>query len=151
MVNFVYTPAKKFIIDGAWDFSTTGTDIRVALLSTNTTAGTEEDAATIDSPGFTVVDEFNGSGYSAEGQALVSEATNVDTANDRAEFTATNITWSSVSAGTRDVQAALLFKFDTSFILSVPVAYIDTGGFPFTPGGGDIVIQWNAEGVLQIT
>ena len=123
--------------------------MRVLLVMTNTTADTEEDSVTIG--GVTTLDEFDGSGYSAGGAALAAEAVNKDTANDRAEFDATDLTFASLGAGTRQIAAALLYKFVTSVALSLPVAYIDSGGFPISANGGDITLQWNVEGILQLT
>jgi len=147
MASFVYDNAKEQILLGTIDFSTD--DMRVALLMTNTTADTEKDKATI--AGFTTVDDFDGAGYSAGGSALAGEAVAEDGANNRAEFDATNLTFSSLGAGTRQIAGALLYKFVTDFNSSLPVAWIDSGGFPITANGGDITLQWNAEGILQAT
>jgi hypothetical protein len=121
-------------------------DIRVMLVMTNTTADTEDDVNTISA--FTTLDEFDGAGYSR--QALASQAVNEDAANNRAEFDATDSTFSSIAVGTRQVQAAILFKHVTNDTDSVPLAFIDDGGFPFTANGSDVVSQWNAEGILQL-
>ncbi len=146
-MSFVYTKAKQQLAVGGLDFSTS--DMRVALVMTNTTADTEEDVSTISA--FTTLDEFDGSGYSSGGSALAAEAVAQDNVNNRAEFSATNLTFATLGAGTRSVQAALLYKFSGSFAASLPVAFIDTGGFPFTTNGGDINFTWNVEGIVQVT
>lgn len=145
MASFVYDNAKEQILLGTIDFSSD--DMRVALLMDTTTADTEKDKVTV--AGFTTVDDFDGSGYSAGGAALAGEAVAEDNANNRAEFDATNLTFSALGAGTRAIQGALLYKFVTNFNSSLPIAWIDTGGFPVTANGGDITISWNAEGILQ--
>jgi len=146
MASHVYDNAKEQLLLGTLDFSTD--DIRVALLMTNTTADTEKSAAT--NAGFTTLDEFDGSGYSAGGSALAGEAVTEDGANNRGEFDATDLTFSSVGAGTRSIDGALVYKFVTNFNSSIPIAWID-----FSPdivaNGGDITIQWNAEGIIQLT
>jgi len=147
MASHVYDNAKEQLLLGTIDFSTD--DIRVALLMTNTTADTEKSAATV--AGFTTDDDFDGSGYTAGGAALAGEAVSEDGANNRGEFDATDLTFSSLGAGTRNIQGALVYKFVTSFSASIPIAWIDTGGFPVTANGGDITITWNAEGILQLT
>ncbi len=147
MASFVYDNAKEQILLGALNFSTD--DMRVALLMTNTTADTEKDKVTI--LGFTTVDDFDGTGYTAGGAALAGEAVVEDNANNRGEFSATNLTFSALGAGTRQIAGALLYKFVTDFNSSLPVAWIDSGGFPITANGGDITLQWNAEGILQAT
>lgn len=147
MPNFVYTIAKDRILKATLNFETA--DLRVALLMTNTTANSEEDALTIG--GFTTPDDFDGTGYTAGGAALASLAVNRDDPNNRAEFDATDLVFSALGAGSRQIQAALLYLFVTNFSSSIPIAYIDTGGFPVTANGGDITLQWNAEGILQAT
>ncbi len=148
MANFVYNEFKRAVAEGEIDLNATD-DIRVMLVMTNTTCDTEDDANTF--AGFTTIDEFDGTGYTTNGAALTSEVVNEDAPNDRAEFDADNVTWSSVSAGTRDIQAAVVYKWITAQSSSMPICYIDTGGFPITPNGGDITIEWNAEGILQFT
>lgn len=145
MANFTYTPAKAEIAKGNIDF--VNDDIRVALVMTNTTADTEEDTALMN--GFTTLDEFDGANYARI--ALASQAVNQDDANDRAEFDANDITFSALGAGTRNAQAAIVYKHVTDDTDSIPIAYIDTGGFPFAPNGNDVVVEWNGEGILQVT
>jgi len=147
MADFVYDNAKEQLLLGALDFSTD--DMRVALLMTNTTADTEKAAATVG--GFTTPDDFDGSGYTAGGAALAGEAVTEDGANNRGEFDATNLTFSALGAGTRNIAGALLYKFVTNFNSSIPIAWIDSGGFPVTANGGDITLNWNAEGLIQAT
>lgn len=145
MADFCYTRAKRDIALGDIHFDTD--DMRVLLVMTNTTTDTEEDKTFIDQ--FTTLDEFDGAGYSRG--ALGNEAVNEDTTNDRAEFDADNLTFSSISAGTRNIQAAVVYKHVSNDTDSVPVLFIDSGGFPFTANGGDLVLSWNAEGIAQIT
>ena len=69
----------------------------------------------------------------------------------RSIFSASNVTFTALGTTALQVAAIVLFKFVTSFSASLPVAYIDTGGFPITTNGGDIAIQWNAAGIIQAT
>ena len=148
MADFAYTRAKRNIALGDIHFDTD--DFRVILLMTNTTADTEKDKATIND--FGTLDEFDGSGYTtATGASLANEAVNEDAPNDRAEFDADNLTFGSISAGTRNIQGMIVLWWSGTFATSVPVLWIDSGGFPFTANGGDLVIAWNAEGIAQIT
>lgn len=159
-MSFIYTPVFKRILDGDYDFADTALDLRVILVMSSTTAGTDEDAAVLSDIG--TLDEFDGTGYtahSAGGTALTSEATSLQTTgvpgvnddDDRAEFDAANVTMSTIGAGTRNVQAAIVYRrVDDTTANDQPVAYIDTGGFPFAANGSDIVITWNAEGIIQL-
>lgn len=65
-------------------------------------------------------------------------------------FDAADITFSTVSG---DQAEAILIYIDTGVEgTSRLVAYMDTGftGLPVTPGGGDIVIVWNASGIFTL-
>jgi hypothetical protein len=120
-------------------------DVRAALLMTNTTGDTDVDAEFIDD--ITTLDEFDGSGYSR--QALDSEALNVDAANNRVELDAADEVFSTLGNGTRQIAGILLYIHVTNDTDSPVVAWIDSGGFPLHPDGGDLTITWNAEGILQ--
>ena len=145
MSDFLYTHAAAEMLKGNIDFD--GDDMRVLLVMTNSTADTEKDVDDIDE--FTTLDEMDGTNYVRK--ALANEAVAEDEANDRGEFDADDVTWTSLGAGTRNVQAAILYKHVTDDTDSIPIAYIDSGGFPFTATGADVTIQWNAEGILQLS
>ena len=144
-MSFAYTPAKYKFARGeiAWHTS----DIRVLLVMSNTTADTEQDAATISA--FTTLDEYDGANIVRK--ALAGEVVNEDDPNNRAELTADAVTWTALGAGTRQGVGMVVYKFGTDDTDSVPILYIDTGGFPFTGNGGNVVFTPNAEGIAQFT
>jgi hypothetical protein len=136
MASFIYNELKKLVLNGGIDFD--GHDIRVALLMTNTTADTQNDGIdTIND--FTTLDEFNGSGYVRK--ALTNETVTKDDTNDRAAFSADNVTWTTLGAGTRSVAGALIHRHVTNDTDSIPLAWIE---FSATPDGNDFVIKWNS-------
>lgn len=149
MADFVYNVAKKQLLDGDLDFNAPN-DIRVLLLE----AATDEnpDDATVQAvlarAGTT---ELTSTNYSR--QALTGETTSQDDANDRAEFDAADVTFSSVSrAGSETVVAFVVYKHVTADSDSIPIAFVDSAtGLPLTPNGSDITIAWNAEGILQLS
>lgn len=143
MANFVYTTAKKGLMDGTIDL--TG-DIRVMLCMSNTTADEEEDTTFIDQ--FTTLDEHDGANYVRK--ALASGAVTNDDANDRGEFDAADVVWTALGAGTRAAAGLVLYLFVSDDTDSVPIAWIDDGA-PFSPNGGNVTYQWNAEGIIQLT
>lgn len=146
MASFVYTPAKSKLLSGDLDLNLH--DIRVLLCMTNTTADTDQDAAVITD--ITTLDEFDGANYVII--ALANEAVNTDAANNRAEFDADDISWTALGAGTRQAAGMLVKRHvDGTAANDIPIAWIDTGGFPFTANGGDVNVGWNAEGILQAT
>ncbi len=146
-MSFVYTPAKELLLKGDLDFD--GSDLRMLLVMTNTTADTEQDTALISA--FTTLDEYDGTGYSRA--ALASEAVTRDDPNNRAEFGATSPVsfGTTVAAGTRSAQAAILYKHVGADSANIPIAFIDSGGFPLNGGGGPFELAINAEGLLQAT
>lgn len=145
-MSFVFTPAKEQLAKGL--LAMHSSSWRVALLMTNTTVTSNEDAATVS--GISTLDEYNGSGYAR--QTPASPAVNRDDPNNRAEFDANDITFAALGAGTRQAQGMLLIKnVDGTAANDIPVAYIDGTGFPFAGNGGDVTIQWNVEGIVQLT
>jgi len=142
MANIVYTQATKEIGDGNIDWI--NDDIRVILVDNSTTADTEEDAATIS--GFTTLGELSGTGYSRK--VLASKAVNKDDANNRTEFDAADVVYTSINAGT--AQAAIIYKHVTNDTDSIPLMYIDQTDFPIITNGGDVTLNFNVEGILQL-
>lgn len=145
MATHVFNYAKGEILKGNIDLD--GHDIRFMFLMTNTTADTENDAIQfIDD--LTTLDEFDGSGYSAGGFALDSEAVAVDDANDRAEFDAADEACGALGAGARSIAGVLIYKFVTNNTDSIPICWNEFAS-PVTADGSSITVQWNAEGILQ--
>jgi hypothetical protein len=122
-------------------------DIRIAKLSSNTTADTERDAVDHGND-ITTPDEFDGSGYTSGGQALDSQAVNIDDANDRAEFDAADEA-AALGAGTRAIQGNLLISFITNFSGSLVLHWIEYASNK-TPDGSTFTDVFNAEGILQM-
>lgn len=147
MANFAYTNFKRGLMAGEFDLASD--DIRVLLVMTNTTADTEKDVATFGD--FTTLDEFDGANYTSLGIALTGEAVTADDANDRGEFDAVDVDFPALGPGTRQIQAGIAYKFVTDLASSIPLAYIDSGGFPLTGIGGNVLVTWNEQGILQTT
>lgn len=140
---FIYNEAKRAILRGEIDLQ--ADDMRVLLVMGDTTADTERDANTL--AGFSNLDEMTGVNYVRK--ALAAEAVTENAGSNRAEFDAQDLTWTALGAGPRQVVGAVLYKHVASDADSVPVAYIDTGGFPFTASGADFSVFWNAAGILH--
>lgn len=147
MASFVYTPAKALLAKGLLNLHTGGNDIRMALCMSNTTADTDQDAATISAIG--TLDEMDGANYARK--TLAGEVVNQDDANNRAEFDFDDVTWTALGAGTRAIAGALIFKFVTNDTDNIPIAWVDSGGFPVTANGGDLTYAVDAQGAIQLT
>lgn len=150
MASFVYTKRFTELLNGDLDFA--ADDIRAILVDSGTTLDTEEDIDTF--AGATTIGEITATNYSSGGAALASEAVNEDLPNDRAEFDAADLTWSSLGGATNDtIQAIVIYKWITNLNSSKPIAYLDSAKIsqlPLTTNGGDVTFQWNAEGILQL-
>lgn len=144
-MSIVYTPFKGDLLRASHNF--TSLDARILLAMTNTTFDTEQDDEFVGDT--TTPDEYDGANYARK--ALAGEAVNDDAANDRGEFDANDIQWAALGAGTRQAAGMVLFSFITNDAASPLIAYIDTGGFPFSGNGGNVDVAWNAEGILQAT
>lgn len=124
----------------------TGADIRIALLMTNTTAGSENDGI-VNIADITTLDEFDGANYAR--QALASEASNKDDANDRAEFDANDVTLTALGAGTRSIAGVMVYEHvDGTDANDLVIGFVQYTT-PKVADGSDFTIQWNAEGILQ--
>lgn len=142
-----YTPAKQKVAKGDADFDTL--DVRALMVMSNTTADTEVDAANL--AAFTTLDEFDGSGYSRPdlGASTVTQ----DDPNNRSEIDYPDFTFgATVGVGTRQAVGHIIYvRVDGTAANDWPVAYVDTGGYPFDPSGAAVNVTNPAEGVLQVT
>lgn len=144
MANVIYTPAKAKVIDWVND------TFKVLLLMNTTTADTEEDTEFLS--GFTLLDEFDGAGYSANGETMATKTLTADLANNRGAWDAADVTWPVLSAGTRPIQGALLVKWVTNAADSPVIAFVDQyTGFPLTPTGSGVTVSWPATGIQLFT
>jgi len=145
MASLVFNVGKTVIADGTVDLLT---DVLRVMLVDSTYVPDADDAHIGIASGARAA-ELSGSGYVADGELLSNRAVNQDDGNDRAEFDDTaDMTWTGIDAGT--AAAAVIYLDSGTDSTSWPICYIDTGGFPVVTNGGDLTIQWNAEGILQL-
>ena len=146
-MSFVYTPVKQKLAKADIDFDTA--DIRAILVMSNTTADTDQDATNI--TGIGTLDEYDGSGYSRPdlGASTITE----DDPNNRSEIDFGDFTFgATVGVGTRQAVGMVIYnRIDGTNGNDYPVAYVDTGGFPFDGNGGAVNVTVNAEGLIQVT
>jgi len=145
-VSFWYVPITQKLAQAQLDMREAGHDIQALLVMAQSTADTDEDAEFVASIG--TLDEFDGSGYVRK--ALASQAVNLDTVNDRAEFDAADVTWTALGAGIRQIKGLVLFRFVTNDADSPVIAYIDGSIFPTNGNGGDLTATWDAQGIAQL-
>lgn len=79
-----------------------------------------------------------------------------DDVGNRGDIDVADITFSAVSSGAGVIGAAIIFSVASSGTLNtestamILISKYDTG-FPVTPNGGDITVQWSTGGILQFT
>jgi len=144
-MSLVYNIFKAKEANGELDLLTDL--VRIMLVDSSYTPNADDNLLDVGGGNDPVDAELTGAGYcriTLAGKTVVE-----DDPNDRAEFDADDVTWPGLNAGT--AARALLFREsalgDTESIL---IASIDTGGFPIVTNGGDITIQFNVEGILQL-
>lgn len=146
MASVIPNSALNRLLSGGIDLDTD--DIRARLCMTNTTCDTEIDAIN-DLADYTTIDPADATGYADV--ALASEAVNTDDTNDRAEFDATDISFTGLSGdASRAYQGVLIYKYvDGTNANDLPVCFIDfTSDIPATATQVDV--PWNSEGILQL-
>lgn len=144
MADFWYTPAKQKLAKGDADFDTL--DVRAILCMSDTTADTDQDAATISA--ITTLDEYDGSGYTEIdlGASTITQ----DDPNNRSEIDYADGTFgATVAAGTRNWVGMLYYAFvDGNPANDWPIAWKDLT--PANGNGGAVNLTVNAEGLLQV-
>lgn len=144
-MSFWYDHALQLLNTAALNPGTS--DLRAILVMTNTTADTERDKATVG--GFTTLDEFDGSGYSRPTLSMSASAENNSTHlswTDAADFTF----GTTVGPGTRQAQGYVIVKNVNGGANDIPIAFVDSGGFPFAGGGGAVNVTVDVAGLLQV-
>ena len=143
MADVVYNRAKLGFFNGDFNLGSGGNTIKTALVTSAYTLNedTHEDWADISG-------EFSDASYTAGGETLAGQVTSQDNADNEGVFDGTNETWNSLDG---DTASACIQRKDTGVATtSLLLWYIDSGGFPFTANGGDLTIQWAAEGIANL-
>lgn len=146
MASAIPNSAKLRIMNGNMDLD--GSDIRARLCMTNTTCDTEIDSIN-DLADYSTIDPCDATGYADV--ALASEAVASDETNDRAEFDATDLSFTGLSGdASRDIQGVLLYKYvDGTDANDLPLCFIDfSSDIPSTATQVDV--PWDAQGILQL-
>jgi len=137
MALSIYNNFKEQLLNGEFDL--TSDTVRVILV-TGHTPNIDTHVGYADVSG----DEVSGTGYTAGGAALAGKSVSQDNTNDRGEFDANDVTWTSLSAGT----PSHAIMYDDTHASNLLIAYWEVT----TPtNGGDYTLQWNANGILLLT
>ena len=147
MASYVYNKFKENTLNGTAvvDFDTD--DIYVALVNSGYVANTSAQD-THDFFNDVSASEVSGSGYTSNGQSLLSKTVTLDSANDRVDFDAADTVWSN---STITAYGAVLYKrVGTTQSVSPVIALIDFGG-AFTSSAGAFTITWSSVGILRLS
>ena len=161
MANVVYDIAKKFLVStssGQYKrINLLADTIKVALVGSTYTQASSHNTMKrgLNSPSSY---ELTGTGYTkgvggSGRKTLASKTITQDDTNTRAVFTAANVTWTAINAGTAG--KCMLIKeggagTTTSDTGTMLICVIDSG-FPVTTNGGDLTIQWSTAGIIDLT
>lgn len=142
----VYNEAKRQLMAGELALDTD--DIRAILVMANSTCP-NENAGKTRLAHFSEIDEYDGSGYSR--QALASKAVNVNSTQNRAQFSSAQLEFGSAAAGSRSAIGVLIYKrVDGTAANDVPLVYVPLDAA--TPGSGSpFVVTCPAGGWWQIS
>ena len=147
MASQIYNEFKRANAAAEIDLDTGGATVKAVLCMNTTTCDTENDAI-VNVDDFSTLDRSNATGYADV--TLASQVVNKDDGNDRAEFDATDISFSGLSGdASRDYLGVLLIDFQTNDADSVVIAWIE---FPaeISLTVTQVDVTWNAEGILQL-
>jgi len=137
-MSHVLNDAKRAVAEAEIDLATA--DWRVLLVMLNSTVPSENDGI-INLDDYSILDEFDGAGYSRKTLTGVT-LTKVD-ASDNVQLVANNPVWTSQAAGTRNIAGALLYIYvDGTAANDIPFAFFTGAGAPV---GDDVTIRWSGE------
>lgn len=128
MTNNLYDLGRQKLLEGSIDWLTD--DIKVILVDT--------DDYSVDLVTHEFLDDVTSAGIVATSENIGDKDSTIGIAD------AGDVTFPLVTGDT--FEALIIYKDTGDASTSPLIAYIDeAGGFPVTPNGGDIVIQWDNE------
>jgi hypothetical protein len=152
MPSFVYNKAAEELANGTIDLLT---DTIKTMLVTSQYSPARTDLV-VDAGGANdAVDaEINVTGYTrgwggSGRKSLGTKVVVVDQANNRAEFSAANLTWTTLGTGATIAAMIVIKEGVSNDTTSRLIAYLDVTDTP--TNGGDIAFTFDAEGIIQFS
>lgn len=139
MADTIYNSFKRDIMNGGIDLDTD--TIKVALVTSTYTVDQDAHDNFDD-----ITNEVSGTGYSAGGATLASVTVAVDNTDNEGVFDAADVTW---STSTITARGAVVYKSTGTASTSKLICFLDFSTDK-TSTAGDFVIQWGAEGILNL-
>jgi hypothetical protein len=144
MANVVYNTLKLGLAVGDINLSTDSFKVLLVTDVYTPDQDTHEDLADINA--ISGAEVASGGGYTTGGAALANVVVDIDLVNDRAYFTADDLTWATATITAR---GAIIYKDTGVAATSKLVCYKDFAANK-TSSGGDFTIAWDATGILRI-
>jgi hypothetical protein len=140
MASGVYNYFKAHILDAEYDLGNGGDTVKCALLDNSHSFTAENDGWADVS-----ANEISGTGYTTGGATLANQAVSIDDTDDEGVFDADDVSWTSAS-----FTAYHAVVYDDTHASDALICSIDFGGAQ-TVTSGTFTIQWDSEGILNIT
>lgn len=142
MTSFVYNQFKSEVMKGTYNLDNGGDTLKCGLLD-NTATPSES------STGWSGVsgDEVSGTGYTAGGETLSSQAITQDDTNNYGVFDAGDVSWTNASFTAR---YAVIYD-DTPTTPADPLICLIDFGSDKTVTSGTFTITWDGDGIMRIT
>lgn len=155
MADFAYNRGSADLWDTLQPVDLIVDTIRVMLVTSSYVADRDNDLVDAGGANDPVDHELSGTGYvsghaNSGRKTLASKTITVDKPNDRTEFDAADVVWPGINAGTA-AQAEIHKEGSADDTTARLLCHVDSGGFPLVTNGTDLTIQWNTEGVLQLS
>lgn len=141
MASVIYNDFKRAVLAAEIDLDTSGDTIKVALVTSTYTPNIDTDVNFDD-----VTNEVSGTGYTAGGATLGSQACTTNTTSDKGVFDAADTSWTS---STITARGAVIYKSTGTASTSPLIAYVDFGSDQ-SSSSGTFQITWNASGILNL-
>ncbi len=154
MVDFLYNRGSADVWDTLQPVDLIVDVIRVMLCTSSYVADRDDDLVDAGGVNDPIDHELSGANYVAGHgnsgrRTLASKTITVDKPNNRTEFDAADVVWTSINAGTAS-QALVHSEGVADDTTARLLAHIDSGGFPGVTVGSDLTLQWDPEGILQL-
>lgn len=152
MADHVYNHFKDLVVTAADDW-TNWTTIKALLVdSSSTYVPVDTHHFLSDAQAAAGWAELATTGYTAGGNAVAGRSTSENDASSFVQFLASNVTWAGLgpAGGGKTVKAVVLYHDTGVASTSELIAYLDSGG-SLALNGGNVTLQWGANGVLTLS
>lgn len=155
MADFLYNRGSADLADTLQPIDYVVDTVRVMLCTASYVADRDDDLVDAGGANDAIDHELSGTGYvSGHGntgrKTLASKTVTVDKPNDRTEFDAADASWPGINAGTA-AQAVIHKEGSVDDTDARLLCHVDSGGFPLVTNGTDLDINWNTEGIFQLS